>query len=133
MAVPKIRQLDRLVSRLELLQSAKQRGGSKLPKLRIIFTWMQSNRRELQLLPAFAEKYGASELDVRYVSPTVGVDISRETLSDEDPKVLRGELARAARDAVSRGLRLYSYPEFERKDELSQNPIARIRRRIWDV
>jgi len=122
---------DRLVSRLELLQSAKKASGSKRPRLRIIFTWMQSNRGELQELPAFAEKYGASELDVRYVSPTVGVDISRETLSEEDPKVLRGELARAARDAVSRGLRLYSYPEFERKDELSHNPISRIRRRIW--
>jgi MoaA/NifB/PqqE/SkfB family radical SAM enzyme len=124
---------DRLVSRLELLQKVKAESGSKRPKLRIIFTWMQSNRGELQGLPAFAEKYGASELDVRYVSPTVGVDISQETLSDEDPKALRGELARAARDAVSRGLRLYSYPEFERRDELSDNPVTRIRRRIWRV
>ena len=34
---------------------------------------MKSNREELADLPAFARQWGAEELDVRYVSPTVGV------------------------------------------------------------
>jgi hypothetical protein len=74
---------------------------------------MKSNRAELASLPAFAEKWGASELDVRYVSPTVGVDVTPELLSDEEPARLNAELASAAQDAVRRGLRLASYPEFE--------------------
>jgi MoaA/NifB/PqqE/SkfB family radical SAM enzyme len=106
---------------------------SKLPRLRIIFTWMRSNRGELQDLPAFAEKYGASELDVRYVTESPGVDNRGELLSDEDPAALRAELARAAEDAVRRGLKLVSYPEFEVEEELPRNPVGRLARRIWRV
>jgi MoaA/NifB/PqqE/SkfB family radical SAM enzyme len=124
---------ERLVSRLELLQAMKRRRGSKLPKLRIIFTWMKSNRKELQALPAFAQQHGASELDVRYVSPTVGVDIGPESLSEEDSGQLHEELAHAARDAVSRGLRLFSYPEIEIESERPRDLVSRVRRRLWRV
>src|SRR5262249_3933945 len=83
---------EQLLSRLELLQEVKRRHGSDRPRLRIIFTWMRSNRHELRMLPAFAKKYGAVELDVRYVAPTVGVDVRPELLTGEDPAALRGDL-----------------------------------------
>lgn len=122
---------ERLLSRLELLREMRRprRGGG--PRLRIIFTWMKSNRRELADLPAFAEQWGAEELDVRYVSPTVGVDVTPELLNGEDPRELNAELAGAARDAVARGLRLASYPDFETKGDIPRNLSQRISRRLW--
>jgi MoaA/NifB/PqqE/SkfB family radical SAM enzyme len=122
---------ERLTANLELLARVKAQRGSRLPQLRIIFTWMKSNRKELQDLPAFAQQHGASELDVRYVTESPGVDNAGELLSAEDPGQLRAELARVAKDAVRRGLRLASFPEFETKEELSRNPFARLSRRIW--
>ncbi len=122
---------DRLLSRLELLQRVKRACGGKTPRLRIIFTWMRSNRKELASLPAFAERWGAEELDVRFVARTVGVDVTPELLSDEDPRELNAELARTAKEAVRRGLRLSSYPEFESPADLPRGLIARLRRRIW--
>ena len=124
---------ERLTSNLDLLNRVRAQRRSKLPRLRIIFTWMQSNRGELAQLPAFAEKHGAAELDVRYVTESSGVDNSKELLSGEDPAALRAELARTARDAVRRGLRLTSYPEFELESELPANPLSRLSRRIWRV
>ena len=122
---------ERLLSRLELLRDTKRESGRRHPRLRIIFTWMKSNRKELADLPAFARQWGAEELDVRYVSPTVGVDVTRELLSGEDPRELNAELASAARDAVRRGLRLSSYPEFEKQADRPKALLARIKRRLW--
>lgn len=122
---------DRLLSRLELLKEVRRSSRKKRPRLRIIFTWMRSNRKELADLPAFAEQWGASELDVRYVSPTVGVDVGPELLSGEDPRELNAELGRAARDAVRRGLRLSSYPEFESRADRPKSLLSRARRRLW--
>ncbi len=122
---------QRLISRLELLNEVKKRLGSKRPRLRIIFTWMKSNRDELRQLPAFAAEHGAVELDVRFVSPTLDVDVSPELLADEDPALLRAELAATAREAVARGLRLESFPEFETAADRPRSPIARLRRRLW--
>ena len=124
---------ERLLSRLDLLRRLRRARGGKRPRLRIIFTWMKSNRRELADLPAFAEQWGADELDVRYVAPTVGVDVSGELLNAEDPRELNAELARAARDAVSRGLRLTSYPDFEAAEDLPRDLSARLARRLWRV
>jgi len=122
---------DRLLSRLELLREVRRSSRKKRPRLRIIFTWMRSNRGELADLPAFAEQWGASELDVRYVSPTVGVDVGAELLSGDDPRDLNAELARTAKDAVRRGLRLSSYPEFESRADRPKSLAARARRRLW--
>lgn len=108
---------ERLLAKLAMLRSP----------LRIIFTLMQSNRHELRELPAFASKLGAKELDVRYVSPTDGVDISNETLAGLD---LRGELRDVARDAVRRGLKLANYPAF---DERPARFLPRIARRLWRI
>jgi MoaA/NifB/PqqE/SkfB family radical SAM enzyme len=124
---------ERLTANLELLARVKAERRSKRPRLRIIFTWMKSNRKELQDLPAFAQRHGASDLDVRYVTESPGVDNGPELLSGEDPAELRAELARAARDAVRRGLRLASYPDFETLEEAPRNPFARLARRIWRV
>lgn len=121
----------RLISCLELFNAAKRRARARKPRLRIIFTWMKSNRRELADLPAFAEAHGAVELDVRYVSPTVGVDVTPELLSGENREELNAELESAARDAVRRGLRLSSFPEFESGRARKRNPIVRVRRRLW--
>jgi hypothetical protein len=95
---------EQILSRLELFREKRRAWGKAGPRLRIIFTWMKSNRPELALLPEFAQTWGASEIDVRYVSPTVGVDVSAEVLNGEDPRTLNAELAAAARDAVARGL-----------------------------
>jgi len=124
---------EQLVSRLELLRAVKKRNRTDRPRLRIIFTWMKSNRAELASLPAFAEKWGASELDVRYVSPTVGVDVTPELLSYEEPARLNAELAAAAQDAVRRGLRLASYPEFESGQPRPRGLASQVRRRLWRI
>lgn len=120
---------ERLTAALDLLNRVKKERGARRPNLRIIFTWMKSNRSELAGLPAFAEQHGAAELDVRYVSRTVGVDVGPELLSDEDGRDLNAELARAAEDAVRRGIRLSSYPEFE--TERPKHLLGRARRRLW--
>ena len=124
---------EQLLSRLELLQQIKRESRRNRPRLRIIFTWMRSNRKELANLPAFAERWGAEELDVRFVARTVGVDVTPEMLSDEDPRELNAELAQTAHDAVRRGLRLSSYPEFESEEDRPRGLIARLRRRRWLV
>ena len=51
---------ERLLSRLELLKKAR-RSRKLPPRLRIIFTWMKSNRAQLADLPAFAQHWGAAE------------------------------------------------------------------------
>lgn len=122
---------DRLISRLELLRTIRPKRRRKRPRLRIIFTWMRSNRDEIQGLPAFAAAHGASELDVRFVSPTAGVDVSPELFSDEDPEKLRSELAATAREAVARGLRLASFPEFETAADRPRTFFGRVARRRW--
>jgi MoaA/NifB/PqqE/SkfB family radical SAM enzyme len=122
---------DRLISCLSVFNDIKRREGVKRPALRIIFTWMKSNRAELALLPAFAQEHGATELDVRYVSTTVGVDVTPELLNDEDPKRLNEELAATARDAVRRGLRLTSYPDFETPEDRPKDLLGRIRHTAW--
>src|SRR5262245_38983010 len=60
---------EQLLSKLALLREVKRKHRANRPKLRIIFTWMKSNREQLASLPAFAQKQGAAELDVRYVMP----------------------------------------------------------------
>jgi MoaA/NifB/PqqE/SkfB family radical SAM enzyme len=122
---------ERLLACLEVFRTVKKRMAARRPRLRIIFTWMRSNRRELSEMPAFAEEHGATELDVRYVSPTVGVDVTPELLTGQDPRELNAELAAAARDAVRRGIRLWAYPDFEAKEDLPKDWIARVRRRAW--
>ena len=124
---------DRLMSCLDLFNSVKRSSRSRTPGLRIIFTWMQSNRGELAGLPAFAEKHGAEELDVRFVSETPGVDVSSELLSGEDPHALNRELAETAREAVRRGLKLSSYPEFESPEDMPTTAVGRFRRRRWRI
>jgi len=124
---------EHLLSRLEPLRDVKRRHRTDRPRLRIIFTWMKSNRAELASLPAFAAKQGAVELDVRYVVPTVGVDVTPELLSQEDPIQLNTELASAAREAVGRGLRLASYPDFDSSLRRPRDPFSRIERRLWRI
>ena len=124
---------ERLLACLDTLGRVRREAGSKTPRLRIIFTWMKSNRRELALLPEFAADHGASEIDVRYVSPTEGVDVTPELLSDEDPAALNAELAEAAHDAVRRGLKLSSFPEFEPPGSVPRGLLVRARRRLWRI
>src|SRR5207249_7101239 len=109
----------------------KREAKAKRPRLRIIFTWMKSNRRDLAALPEFASKHGATELDVRFVSPTPGVDVTPELLSEEDPRALNAELAAAAREAVRRGIRISSFPDFESPQDVPKDLLGRLRRRLW--
>jgi MoaA/NifB/PqqE/SkfB family radical SAM enzyme len=122
---------ERLTACLDTLNRVKRETKSKRPRLRIIFTWMKSNRGDLAKLPEFAAAHGASSIDVRFVSRTPGVDVTPELLSDEDAAELNRELESAAKDAVRRGLRLASYPDFEKEEELSGSLLARARRRLW--
>ncbi|HKO59397.1 MAG TPA: radical SAM protein [Thermoanaerobaculia bacterium] len=110
----------RLHEKLRLLRGVRRR---------MIFTWMQANRAELAEVPAFAQSIGARELDVRYVSPTDGVDNTAQFITPDDDA--KRELASAARDAVRRGIRLSSYPEFE---VARPRPLlARVARRAWRI
>jgi MoaA/NifB/PqqE/SkfB family radical SAM enzyme len=123
---------ERLLACLDTLSRVRRAAGSRTPRLRIIFTWMQSNRKDLQLLPEFAADHGATEIDVRFVSQTPGVDVTHELLSDVDPEELNVELSAAAHDAVKRGLKLASYPEFEKTRPVhTEGLLARARRRLW--
>lgn len=117
-------------ARLEMLNKARQ--GSRT-KIRFIFTWMKSNQHDLRNLPAFAAEHGATDLDVRFVSPTVGVDNTPELLGDLDRQWLDRELAMVAEDAVRRGLKLAYYPEFQTPDDLRRHPLIRLRRAFWRV
>jgi len=103
---------SRLEERLELFNRVRAAHGGGTG-LRIIFTWMKTNRGDLRSLPAFAERWGADELDVRFVAPTTGVDVGPELLDGEDSEALRRDLEATARDAVRRGLVLASYPDFD--------------------
>lgn len=114
--------------RLELLNEVRK--GSRTG-LRFIYTWMKSNRQDLRNLPAFAESWGAEDLDVRFVAPTTGVDNTPELLDDEPDRELHAELAAVAEDAVDRGLKLAYYPEFHFPDDGSRNPFKRLRRALW--
>lgn len=122
---------ERLLACLDTLARVRRSAGSKTPRLRIIFTWMKSNRHELARLPEFAAAHGASEIDVRFVSPTAGVDVTPELLSAEDPDALCAELAAAAHEAVRRGLKLSSYPDFDRPGRRPKGVLPRLRRRLW--
>ncbi len=122
---------ERLLACLDTLNRVKRDLKSRTPRLRIIFTWMKSNRKDLAALPEFATAHGATEIDVRFVSPTEGVDVTPELLSGEETAVLNAELAAAAREAVRRGIRLSSYPEFETPEDEPTGLVARARRRLW--
>lgn len=117
-----------LLDRFELLNRVRRGSGTGL---RLIFTWMRSNRRSLLELPAFAQKMGAEDLDVRFVTPTVGVDNSGEVLDGEDQAALQAELAACAEDAVARGLKLAYYPSFQTAADLKRNPFTRLKRALW--
>jgi MoaA/NifB/PqqE/SkfB family radical SAM enzyme len=119
---------NRLEKCLALLNDVRRGSGTRL---RIIFTWMRSNRHDLERLPAFAERHGASELDVRFVTPTVGVDNQPELLDGCNQAEIRSALKSAARDAVRRGLFLASYPEFETAEELPTSWWRRRLRERW--
>ena len=122
---------ERLLSRLELLQQVRLSASTSLPRLRITFTWMRTNRHELKSLPAFAESVGAREIDVRFVVPTVAVDNRDELLTAMDPDALMAELWTAARDATARGLRLSAYPAMKKEPNADNSLIGRIRRKMW--
>jgi len=120
---------DRLHHGLELLAEVRRERGSRLPRLRLIFTWMRSNREHLRRLPTLAQELGACELDVRFASPTTGVDVSAELLEGEDRAALGRELEATARDAVTRGLRLVAYPEYASSH--SRSLAGKLRHRAW--
>jgi MoaA/NifB/PqqE/SkfB family radical SAM enzyme len=122
---------DRLHEKLQLLWEAKAAARSAHPSLRVTFAWMQSNRAELETLPDFAERLGASELDVRFVAPTVGVDNSGELLDSEDPDAIMRELWSAARDATSRGIRLSAYPALRKEAGADNSVLGKIKRKFW--
>jgi MoaA/NifB/PqqE/SkfB family radical SAM enzyme len=122
---------DNLHDKLQLLRDAKAAARSTLPHLRITFAWMRSNRAELETVPAFAERLGASELDVRFVAPTVGVGNSGELLDSEDPDAIMRELWSAAHSATSRGIRLSAYPALRKEADADDSVLGKIKRRLW--
>lgn len=116
--------------RLDTLNAV--RAGSRT-KTRIIYTWMQSNKHDLVNLPAYAESQGVHDLDIRFVTPTIGVDNTPELLDGEDRAWLDDTLAAVAEDAVARGLKLSYYPEFATAADGSRNPLKRLGRALWKV
>jgi len=122
---------DRLLERLQWLRDAKASVNSTVPRLRVTFAWMRSNRDELAAVPEFAHGLGASELDVRFVAPTVGVDNSSELLDAEDRNAVMADLWSAARTATSLGLRLYAYPALRKEIDADDSVFGKVARRLW--
>ena len=89
---------------------------------------MKSNREELAAAARVRRARTAPPRSTCGSSrrPT-GVDVGNELLSDEDRATLDRELASAARDAVRRGIRLASYPEFERPRTRPRGLVPRVR------
>jgi len=122
---------ERLMSRLALLRDARNSNRERLPRLRVTFAWMRSNRDELSNLPAFAQSVGAREIDVRFVVPTVAVDNRTELLDTADSESLMGELWMVARDATSRGIRLSAYPAMVKQPDPTASLVSRLRHKAW--
>lgn len=122
---------DRLLDRLEMLRRMKQEKGSKLPRLRLIFTWMKSNYDHLRRIPEFAADHGFVELDIRFVARTVEVDVTPELLEGVDAAELDAELDATAKDAVRRGLRLASFPGYTPSH--SGTAVGKLGHRLWRI
>lgn len=122
---------ERLHGRLRLLRDVKAKARSSLPRLRITFAWMRSNLDQLASLPGFASSLGASELDVRFVAPTVGVDNSNELLDSEDQQAIMAELWSAARAATTLGLRLSAYPALRKEAGADDTLRGKLARKTW--
>jgi MoaA/NifB/PqqE/SkfB family radical SAM enzyme len=122
---------ERLHEKLQMLRDVKTAARSALPRLRITFVWMRSNREDLATLPGFAEGLGASELDVRFVAPTVSVDNSGELLESEDPDAIMRELWSVARAATDRGIRLSAYPSLRKEADADDTVLGKIGRKLW--
>ena len=122
---------ERLLACLDTLCRVRTAARSKTPRLRIIFTWMRSNRKDLQLLPEFAADHGATEIDVRFVSQTPGVDVTPELLTDDDPAELNAELVggRARCRAARSQARLVSPVRDGPRPTRDSSPATR--RRLW--
>jgi len=105
---PRAGKWERLLSRLELLRtSGALPAGNAAAADHLHLDEIQPPGARG---PAgFCRGVGRDELDVRYVSPTVGVDVGPELLTERTPGLER-RARRAAKDAVRRGLKLASYP-----------------------
>jgi len=108
---------ERLLANLELLVAMKRRAGTRTPALRINFTCMDSNIRELPAMAAFAAERGAQSLHVRHL-----VAYGDETGSYKDEVAYRhlfNDMAAEARKvAAARGLALFL------PDPVPERPVA---------
>jgi MoaA/NifB/PqqE/SkfB family radical SAM enzyme len=96
----------RLLEKLDLLASMKQRAGAKNPVTRINFTCMLSNIHELPAMVRFAAEHGAGSLHVRHLlSYTDEQNSCREQMSYL--KVFNGFAEEAKNEARSRGIDLF--------------------------
>lgn len=101
---------ERFCERLRMFNQIRNQVGER-PRLRLIFTWMRANFDELTRLPDFAVRHGAEELDVRFVSPTVGVDNAPQMLDAIDNERITERLEQTAERASELGLKIIAWPE----------------------
>ncbi len=97
---------ERLLANLDLLVAMKRQAGAKHPALRINFTCMDSNIRELPAMAEFAAAHGAQSLHVRHLVAYGDADSSyKDELAYCD---LFNDMAAAARQvAAARNLALF--------------------------
>jgi MoaA/NifB/PqqE/SkfB family radical SAM enzyme len=97
---------DRLLNNLDLLVAMKRQAGAKNPAVRINFTCMESNIRELPAMAEFAAERGAQSLHVRHL---VAYGDSNSSYKDEAAykNLFNGLAAEARQVAQARGLALF--------------------------
>ncbi|HJU19501.1 MAG TPA: radical SAM protein [Stellaceae bacterium] len=97
---------ERLLENLDLLVAMKKEAGTTKPAIRINFTCMESNIRELPAMAEFAVKRGAQSLHVRHLTAYGGADSSyREEIAYRD--LFNGMAAEAKKVAAAAGLDLF--------------------------
>jgi MoaA/NifB/PqqE/SkfB family radical SAM enzyme len=115
---------DRLLERLTLLSSLKQRAGVDYPAARLNFTCMARNIQELPAMVAFAADYGISSVHVRHL--LAYVDGSNTCAEEMSYLPVFNKMAEEARKAAAlRGVRLF-LPDLvpQRGSRKASSPVA---------
>lgn len=88
---------ERLIANLEALQRRKAELGSRWPRLTFVYVLMRSNIGELVEFVDFAQRYGASRIEVFRLAPNhTGLERDEAPSQDEAKAVYRQALKRAS-------------------------------------
>ncbi|HEX6810587.1 MAG TPA: radical SAM protein [Planctomycetota bacterium] len=102
----------RLLDRLALLRSLKERHGSQLPRLGLGFVLMRQNMAELPAFVEFAARVGAESVNAMHMAVWEGV--GNDAMGANQEKQRCNDAIAAAREVAARaGIKLVAPPAFE--------------------